>query len=71
MIIHGMRDRIVLFKDSVSLLQRLIMFDKKDVELVVLPDAEHAWPAGPLHEARFAFMKLATHFERHLGKGPR
>jgi dipeptidyl-peptidase 4 len=71
MIIHGMRDRIVLFQDSVSLVQRLIMFDKKDVELVVLPDAEHAWPAGPLHEARFAFGKLAAHFDRHLGKGPR
>jgi dipeptidyl-peptidase 4 len=71
MFIHGMRDRVVLFKDTVSLVQRLIVLDKREVELVALPDAEHAWAAGPLYQTRFAFEKLAAHFERYLGKGPR
>lgn len=70
MIIHGMRDRIVLFKDSVSLVQRLIALDR-EVEFVVLPDAEHGWDLGPLYETRFAFKKMVEHFDRHLRRAPR
>lgn len=70
MIVHGMRDRIVLFKDSVSLVQRLIALDK-NVDFVVLPDAEHGWDLGPLYETRFAFRKMVDFFDRHLGPGPR
>jgi dipeptidyl-peptidase-4 len=69
MIIHGMRDRIVLFKDSVSLVQRLMLLDK-DVDFVVLPDSGHGWDNEGLHQTRFAFRKLVQHFERYLGKGP-
>ena len=47
MIIHGMRDRIVLFKDSVTLVQRLVMLGK-DVDLVALPDGQRT---GPHHAA--------------------
>jgi dipeptidyl-peptidase-4 len=68
MIIHGMRDRVVLFKDSVTLVQRLILLGK-DVELVALPDAGHGWDAEGLAQTRFAFKKLVAHFDRHL-KGP-
>jgi dipeptidyl-peptidase-4 len=70
MIIQGMRDTTVLFKDSVSLVQRLILLGK-DVDLVALPDAPHGWDTEALAQTRFAFHKLAGHFERYLGKGPR
>ncbi len=70
MIIQGMRDTTVLFKDSVSLVQRLILLGK-DVDLVALPDAPHGWDTEALAQTRFAFHKLVGHFERYLGKGPR
>lgn len=70
MIIQGMRDTTVLFKDSVSLVQRLILLGK-DVDLVALPDASHPWDTEALVQTRFAFHKLVGHFERYLGKGPR
>lgn len=70
MIIHGMRDRTVLFKDSVALTQRLIQLDK-DVDLVALPDADHGWDLEGLAQTRFAFRKLAGHFDRYLGAGPK
>ncbi len=65
MIIHGMRDRVVLFKDSVILVQRLLMLGK-DVDLVALPDAGHGWDNEGLAQTRFAFRKLVQHFDRHL-----
>ena len=70
MIIHGMRDTVVLYKDTVVLVDRLIGLGK-DVDLVTLPDSEHSWDTGPSRQTIFAFRKLAEHFERHLGKGPR
>lgn len=70
MIIQGMRDTTVLFKDSLSLVQRLILLGK-DVDLVALPDAPHGWDTEALVQTRFAFHKLVGHFERYLGKGPR
>lgn len=65
MIIHGMRDRVVLFKDSLTLVQRLLMLDK-DVDLVALPAAGHGWDNEGLAQTRFAFRKLVQHFDRHL-----
>jgi dipeptidyl-peptidase-4 len=65
MIIHGMRDWVVLFKDSVTLVQRLIMLGK-DVDLVALPNAGHGWDNEGLAQTRFAFKKLVEHFDRHL-----
>ena len=70
MIIHGMRDRVVLFKDTVTLVQRLILLGK-DVDLVTLPDSEHAWDNESLAQTRFAFKKLVDFFDRHLGRGDR
>lgn len=66
MIIHGMRDPIVLFKDSVTLVQRLIL-QGKDVDFVVLPNAPHGWDTRGLAQTRFAFRKLYEHFKRYLG----
>lgn len=66
MLIHGMRDDVVLFKDSVMLDQRLIL-QGKDVDFVMLPDSPHGWDTLGLAQTRFAFHKLVAHFERYLG----
>jgi dipeptidyl-peptidase 4 len=67
MLIHGMRDTIVLFKDSVTLVQRLIL-QGKDVDFVALPNAPHGWDTRGLAQTRYAFKKLYEHFERHLAE---
>lgn len=65
MIIHGMRDWVVLYKDSVTLVQRLILLDK-NVELVTLPNAGHGWDNEGLAQTRFAFRQMVDFFARHL-----
>jgi len=66
MIIHGMRDQVVLFKDTVTLVQRLISLGK-DVDLVTLPNSGHGWDNESLTQTRFAFGKMVDFFNRHLG----
>ena len=68
MLIHGMRDVVVLYKDSAWLTQYLLQLGK-DVELVTLPDAGHGWDLEGLAQTRFAFRRLVEFFERHLGPG--
>ena len=70
MIIHGMRDRVVLYRDTLTLVQRLIMLGK-DVDLVTLPDSGHGWDNEHLAQTRFAFHKLVEFFDRHLGRTDR
>ena len=65
MIVHGMRDRVVLFKDSMTLVQRLIVLGK-DVDVVVLPNSGHGWDNENLTQTRFAFTKMVEFFDRHL-----
>ena len=65
LIIHGMRDDTVLFKDSITLVQRLIL-QGHDVDLVALPDAPHGWDTKGLAQTRFAFHKLVDYFDRYL-----
>lgn len=69
MIIHGMRDDTVLYKDTMTLTQRFIL-EGKDVDVVTLPDAPHGWDTRGLAQTRFAFHKLVEFFKRHLGEGP-
>jgi dipeptidyl-peptidase-4 len=69
MIIHGMRDDTVLFKDSVTLEQRLIL-QGKDVELIVLPNAPHGWDTEGMAQTRYAYHKLVDYFQKYLGEGP-
>ena len=69
MIIHGMRDDTVLFKDSVTLEQRLIL-EGKDITMVALSDAPHGWDTEGLAQTRFAFHKLVDYFKTYLGEGP-
>jgi dipeptidyl-peptidase-4 len=69
MIIHGMQDTIVLFKDSVTLAEKLMMLDK-DFDFVIAPTAVHEWGARD-YVSRYVLKKLVGHFDRHLGRGPR
>lgn len=64
MILHGMQDSIVLFKDSVTLAEKL-MEAGKDFELVVIPSAVHEWSARDAN-ARYGLKRLIGHFDRHL-----
>ena len=66
MLIHGMRDWIVLYKDTLTLVERLIL-QGKDVDLVTLPNAPHGWDTEGLAQTRYAFRRLIDHFERYLG----
>lgn len=66
LIIHGMRDDTVLFKDSVTLQQRLVL-QGKNVDFVMLPNAPHGWDTEGLAQTRFAFLKLYEYFDRYLG----
>jgi dipeptidyl-peptidase-4 len=69
LIIHGMQDDVVLFKDSITLTQRLIL-QGNDFDLVVLPASPHGWDTQGLAQTRFAYRKLVEHFRRYLGEGP-
>lgn len=66
LIIHGMRDVVVLYKDSVWLTQYLMQMGR-DVELLTLPDAQHGWDTEGLYQTRFAFRRMLEYFDRHLG----
>lgn len=65
MIVQGMRDEIVLFKDSVVLTERLIL-QGKDVTLVPLPDAPHGWDTEGLAQTLYGYRKLVEYFDRWL-----
>ena len=69
MIIHGMRDSVVLFRDSVVLTEKLMMLGK-DVDFVVAPSAVHGWSRKDF-AAKFLLKKLLGHFDRYLGRGPK
>ncbi len=63
MLIHGMRDVVVLYRDSAWLTQYLLQMGK-DVELVSLPDAPHGWDAESLVQTRYAFKRMLAFFDR-------
>jgi len=65
MLIHGMRDVVVLYRDSAWLTQYLLQMGR-DVELVSLPDAQHGWDTESLAQTRYAFTRMLDFFERHL-----
>ena len=68
MIIHGMKDQVVLFKDSVTLEERLIL-QGRDIRLVVLPNAPHGWDTEGLAQTRYAYRQLVDYFNRYLTPG--
>jgi len=65
MIIHGTRDDVVLYGDSVALAERLIVAGKT-FELVTLPGIGHQWDDEDIDTTRFAFKKMLEFFDRHL-----
>ena len=64
-IIHGTKDEVVLYADTMALVEKLID-QGKTFELVSLPGTGHAWAKQSRNLTRFAYGKLAAHFERHL-----
>jgi dipeptidyl-peptidase-4 len=66
LIVHGMQDTVVLFKDSVVLAEKLMMLGK-DFDIVISPSSVHDWSAKP-YVARHVLRKIVDHFERHLGE---
>jgi dipeptidyl-peptidase-4 len=69
MLIHGVVDDIVLFRDSAALAEKLMMLDK-NFDFVMLPSSPHA-AVQKDYVARFILQKIAEHFDRYLGRGPR
>jgi dipeptidyl aminopeptidase/acylaminoacyl peptidase len=69
LILHGMQDSIVLFKDSVVLAEKLMLLGK-DFDFVVSPSSIHPWSQKDYVAVHF-LRKLVSHFDRHLGRGPR
>lgn len=65
MIIHGTRDPIVLYSDTIALVEKLIEQGKM-FELVTLPGASHGWAADNPEQTLFAFRKMINFFDRHL-----
>jgi len=65
MIIHGTRDQVVLYADTIAVAQDLIEREQP-FELVTLPGVGHGWDAGTPEVRRFAFRKMIGFFDRHL-----
>jgi dipeptidyl-peptidase-4 len=65
MIIHGTRDSVVLYSDTIAVANRLIAREQP-FELVTLPGAGHGWDAEGSAQRRFAFRKMVEFFNRHL-----
>ena len=59
MIIHGMQDSTVLFRDSVALAEKLMLLGK-NFDLVIAPSAVHAWTQKD-YVARYLLGKLVDH----------
>jgi dipeptidyl-peptidase-4 len=68
MIIHGLKDDVVLFKDSVTLAEKLMMLGKS-FDFVILPSSTHSFGLRD-YVARFVLTKVAEHFDRYRGPGP-
>jgi dipeptidyl-peptidase-4 len=65
MIIHGSKDQVVLYSDTLDVVQTLIEQEKM-FELVTLPGVVHGWDAQESTLRKFAFKKMVQFFDRHL-----
>lgn len=65
MIIHGNRDDVVLYADTIAVTNKLIAAEQA-FELVTLPGSGHGWDAEGNDQRRFAFKKMVEFFNRHL-----
>ncbi|WP_033072944.1 S9 family peptidase [Sphingopyxis sp. MWB1] len=65
MIIHGTRDPVVLYSDTLALVDHMIEREQM-FELVTIPGGNHAWASDTLPQARFAFKKMVDYFNRNV-----
>jgi dipeptidyl-peptidase-4 len=65
MLIHGTRDVVVLYSDTIALTERLMAQGKK-FELVTLPGGNHSWATDSPDQTRFAYQKMLDFFDEHL-----
>ena len=65
MIIHGTRDEVVLYADTMAMAQRMIAQDQM-FELVTLPGANHPWDTENLPQTRFAYTRLVRFLDLYL-----
>ena len=65
MIIHGTRDEVVLYSDTIALTERMIA-QGKSFELVTLPGAVHGWDTEGRDQTLFSFHKMVDFFDRNL-----
>jgi dipeptidyl-peptidase 4 len=64
LVLHGMQDDIVLFKDSVMLAEKLMMLGKK-FDFAIAPRSVHPW-SNTDYVAVYMLNKIVDHFDRHL-----
>jgi dipeptidyl-peptidase 4 len=69
LIVHGMEDDIVLFKDSVTLAEKLMLLGKK-FDIAISPTSVHSWSTKD-YVAAYMLNKIVDHFDRYLGRGPK
>lgn len=65
MLIQGTRDVVVLYSDTIALIERLMANDKK-FEMVTLPGGNHSWATDTADQTRFAYQKMLDFFDRYL-----
>jgi dipeptidyl-peptidase-4 len=65
MIIHGTRDPVVLYSDTIAVVEDLIDREQP-FELVTLPGVGHGWDNESPEVRRFTFRKMIDFFDRHL-----
>lgn len=65
MIIHGTKDNVVLYSDTLTVVEKLIS-EEKLFELVTMPGVGHGWDNEGSAQRRFAFKKMVEFFNRYL-----
>lgn len=65
MIIHGSKDQVVLYSDTIAVIDRLIE-NQQLFELVTLPGVGHGWDNEAPEVRLFSFKKMVEFFNRHL-----
>ncbi len=65
MIIHGSKDPVVLYSDTIAVIEKLIA-QQQLFELVTLPGTSHGWDNEGNDVRLFAFKKMVGFFDRFL-----
>lgn len=65
MFIHGTRDPVVLYSDTIAVIEGMIEREQM-FELVTLPGAHHGWDNEGLPQTRFSFKKMIDFFDRNV-----